>query len=148
MSTPIMPKPAAKRLGYIVKRTQQSLRTRMEQELRIYELTTPQYGVLSAVARTPKISNSDLAKASFVTPQTMQGIVATLEKRGLLERSSDPDHGRRLMAQLTSSGQKALKAADNGVIKIEAIMVGQIPSDEVEHAVKTLLACIENLAEK
>lgn len=148
MSSTIMSKPTAKRFGYILKRAQQTLRTRMDLELRAHELTTPQYAVLSAVAVSPGVSNADLAKAAFVTPQTMQGIIATLEKREMLERSPDPDHGRRLMTQLTASGRSALKAADATAIGIEAMMMSSISSHDVEHATETLLACIKNLAEK
>ena len=148
MSSPTMPAPDAKQFGYILKRAQQSLRARMDLQLRAHELTTPQYAVLSAVAASPGVSNADLAKAAFITPQTMQSIIATLEKRGLLERSPDPDHGRRLLTQLTANGRRAKNAADDAVSGVEAMMVGSISSRDVEHTTETLLACIENLAEK
>ena len=119
----------------------------MDLELRAYDLTTPQYAVLSAVAGSPGVSNADLAKAAFVTPQTMQAIIATLEKRGLLERSPDPDHGRRLMAQLTENGRKALDAADATITKLEAMMVSSVSSRDIEHTTEILLKCVENLAE-
>jgi DNA-binding MarR family transcriptional regulator len=135
------------RFGYILKRAQQALRARMDSELRLHKLTTPQYAVLTVVAATPDISNADLAKATFVTPQTMQGIIATLEKRGLLERSPDPQHGRRLMTQLTTSGEKAMRAADATIKRVEAIMVNSITVQDIEHATNTLFACIENLSE-
>jgi DNA-binding MarR family transcriptional regulator len=147
MSSKTMLEPVAQQFGYVLKRAQQSLRARMDLELRAHELTTPQYAVLSAVTVSPGISNADLAKAAFVTPQTMQGIIATLEKRGLLERSADPDHGRRLMAQLTANGRRAKKAADAAIKRIEAMMMSSIPSREVERATETLLTCIENLAD-
>lgn len=139
--------PLDQHFGYILKRAQQMLRTRMDNELRSHKLTTPQYAVLCAVSVTPNISNADLAKAAFVTAQTMQGIIATLEKRGLLERSPDPEHGRRLMAQLTGSGSKAVKAADATIERVEAKMISSISSREIEQATNTLLACIDNLAE-
>jgi len=147
MSNTIGSKPVAKRFGYILKRAQQSLRARMDLELRAHGLTTPQYAVLSAVAVSPGISNADLAKSAFVTPQTMQGIIAMLEKRGLLERSPDPDHGRRLMTQLTANGRRAMKSADATIKKVEAMMISSISSYEIKQATNTLLACIENLAE-
>jgi DNA-binding MarR family transcriptional regulator len=104
MSSIIPQKIIEKRFGYILKRAQQSLRTRMDRELKAHELTTPQYAVLVITATSPGISNADLARAAFVTPQTMQGIVSILEKRGLLERV--PGHGRRLIAQVTTTGHR------------------------------------------
>lgn len=40
----------------------------------------PQYNVLSAIETEPGICNAELARAAFVTAQSMQGIVANLAK--------------------------------------------------------------------
>lgn len=133
-------------LGYILKRAQQSLRIRVDTQLKAIEITLPQYAVLSNVAISPGISNADLAKAAFVTPQTMQGILSTLEKRNLLARSQDPEHGRRLMTQLTAEGQITMEAARIEMIKVEAMMLDGIPAHNIEQTTQTLLKCIENLA--
>ena len=136
----------AQHLGYILKRAQQSLRTRVDTQLRTMEITLPQYVVLSSVAMSPGISNADLAKAAFVTPQTMQGILSTLEKRNLLARSQDPEHGRRLMTQLTAEGQITMEAARIEMLKVKAMMTGSISDHDIEQTTQTLLKCIENLA--
>lgn len=133
-------------LGYILKRAQQSLRIKVDTQLKAIEITLPQYAVLSNVAISPGISNADLAKAAFVTPQTMQGILSTLEKRNLLERLQDPEHGRRLMTQLTVEGKIALETARIEMIKVEAMMLGSISDHDIEQTTQTLLKCIENLA--
>ncbi len=133
-------------LGYILKRAQQSLRIRVDTQLKAVEITLPQYAVLSNVAISPGISNADLAKAAFVTPQTMQGILSTLEKRNLLERSQDPEHGRRLMTQLTAEGKIAMETARIEMIKVEAMMLDSISDHDIEQTTQTLLKCIENLA--
>ena len=132
-------------LGYLLKRAQQSLRTKVDTQLRASEITLPQYAVLSTVAVSPGISNADLAKAAFVTPQTMQGIISTLEKRNFLVRSKDPQHGRRLMTQLTADGQTAMEAAQIEIIKVEHMMLNAIPAHDIEQATQTLLKCIGNL---
>ncbi len=72
-------------------------------------------------------------------PHKPQGIIATLEKRGLLKRSPDPDDGRRLKAQLTADGRSAMKAADTALLEIEGIVMGSVSSREIEHAIETLL---------
>ncbi len=60
------------------------------QALRSVSLTTPQYVVLSAVEAEPGMANPRLARAAFVTPQTMQAMLANLERDGLLRRLPDP----------------------------------------------------------
>ncbi|MBB1404666.1 MarR family transcriptional regulator [Pseudoalteromonas sp. SG44-5] len=132
-------------LGYLLKRAQQSLRTKIDSELRATEITLPQYAVLSTVAISPGISNADLAKAAFVTPQTMQGIISTLEKRNFLIRSKDPQHGRRLMTKLTNEGKTAMEAAQIEIIKVEKMMLNAIADRDIEFATQTLLKCIDNL---
>lgn len=126
-----MPDPMAKRLGYAVKRVQHALRTRVDEALRPLGLTAPQYAVLSAIELDPGISNAALARAAFVTPQTMQGIVSNLERSGLLRRTADPAHGRILRGELTPRGRKALGQAHALVTEIEAAIVASLSPDEV-----------------
>jgi DNA-binding MarR family transcriptional regulator len=56
------------------------LRVHMDDAICCFGITTPQYAVLSQLQSQPGISNSALARASFVTAQTMHGIVCNLEK--------------------------------------------------------------------
>ena len=85
-----MPPPMGKRLGYVLKRAQHALRIRMDEALLPLALTTPQYSVLSAVELAPGISNAALARAAFVTAQTMQGIVTNLERDGVAATNGGP----------------------------------------------------------
>lgn len=61
-------------VGYLLKRAQHALRTRMDAELRNHELTAPTYAVLAAVERTPGISNDERPFRPFMQ---MGGLVAT-----------------------------------------------------------------------
>src|SRR5277367_4602784 len=64
-----------KRLGYALKRAQHALRVRMDEVLRPLGLTTAQYAVICVIEQEAGISNAGLARAAFVTPQTMTGIL-------------------------------------------------------------------------
>src|SRR5271154_552758 len=85
-----------RRLGYELKRAQQALRNRMDAVLRPLGLTTAQYAVLCALEREDGASNANLAKAAFVTAQTMHGILTNMERGGLIKRIDDPTHGKIL----------------------------------------------------
>jgi DNA-binding MarR family transcriptional regulator len=78
MSSTDMPESVARRLGYALKRAQHMLRLRMDEELRPLSLTTPQYAVLCAIDAEAGISNARLARAAFVTAQTMQGVLSNM----------------------------------------------------------------------
>jgi DNA-binding MarR family transcriptional regulator len=148
MSSRSMPNPMAKRLGYCIKRAQAALRASMDQAMRPLGLTTPQYAVLSAIELHPGISNAALARAAFVTAQTMQGIVTNLEKAGLLVRGPDPSHGRILKGQLTARGQRVLTKAHDLIANVERTMLDGVPSVEAEKMASLLIRCADNLLSK
>lgn len=107
-------------LGYALKRAQQALRGHLDTELRNIGLTTPQYSVLAGLEFSEGLSSAELARRAFVTPQTMQSIIATLERDGLIKRTAHPVHGRVLTAELTPGGRSALRAAHQIVADAEA----------------------------
>ena len=98
-------------IGFSLKQAQQALRTRMDAQLREIGLTTPQYAVLAYLKVEAGASNAALARRAFVTPQTMQAILVTLEKSGFITRSPHPDYGRVQKTELTTAGDHAFEAA-------------------------------------
>lgn len=115
-------------LGYKLKQTQHSLRLRMDEALRTLDLTTPQYAVLAQLEFRPGISNAALAQSSFITAQTMHGIVANLEKRCLIQRKNDVSHGRTLCTELTNRGHKVVTQAHDMIRDVKARMLGTVQS--------------------
>jgi DNA-binding MarR family transcriptional regulator len=107
------------KLGYLLKMAQHALRREMDEALRPLDLSISRYAVIAELARTPGLSNADLARKAFITPQSMQGVLSNLEKAGLILRSSDENHGRRQPSQLTKEGQNLLKKADVIAKKVE-----------------------------
>lgn len=140
-----MPPIVAKRFGYALKRAQQALRASMDGALRPLHLTTPQYSVLCALEAEPGMSNARLARATFVTPQTMHGLLANLEKVSLLAREADPTHGRILRGRLTGRGQKVLARAHRAVAVIEDRMVASLGQAVSARMAAALTKCAEDL---
>jgi DNA-binding MarR family transcriptional regulator len=145
MSTVGMPDPMARRVGYCIKRAQSALRTRLDEVLRPLDLTAPQYAVLAAIELEPGISNAALARAAFVTPQTMQAIVANLERARLLVREADPMHGRVLKGELTANGRKRLTKAHILTAGVESAMLGPLSSGDAGKMAAWLRQCADNL---
>src|SRR4051794_3597610 len=105
--------------GYLLRQAWHSFRSAMDAALRAQGLTGPQYAVLSVLRRDPGISGADLARACNTTPQAMNGVLATLERDGLVERSPHPTHGRILQVSLTPEGERRLEAATPDVRALE-----------------------------
>lgn len=137
--------PMANRLGYVLKRAQHALRTSMDDHLSAIGLTTAQFNVLSCVGEQPGISNAALARFAFVTAQSMQGIVANLEKMGLLHRKPHRHHGRILETQLTLEGTKALASARKAIAGVESSLTAGFSEKEIGTLRSMLERCAENM---
>lgn len=146
MSTDGMPERVARRLGYALKRAQHALRTRMDDAMRRLGLTAPQYAVLTAVELEAGISNARLARAAFVTPQTMQGILANLEREGFLVREPDPSHGRILRTALTPRGRATIAEAHRIADEVEGIMIAGLGAGDAGRLAAMLSRCADDLA--
>ena len=109
-------------LGYVLKQTAHALGRRMEVATGAAGLSLPQFAALATLAERQGLSNADLARAAFVTAQSMQGVLAGLEAAGLVERRADPDHGRRRPAAITAAGRARLAQAEIRVAAVEAAL--------------------------
>lgn len=71
-----------------------------------------------------------------------------MEEKGLVERKSDPTHGRKINTLLTSSGKKILGEAHQIVKTIEQEMTAGLSADDVEATIKNLEHCVISLKEE
>ncbi|WP_217169418.1 MarR family winged helix-turn-helix transcriptional regulator [Streptomyces sp. AC512_CC834] len=117
--------------GYRLKRAHAALRGAMDQALRLHGLTVPQYSCLEVLAARPGLSNAELARATFVTRQSMNVVLRGLQDEGLLTRPATVDTGRARPASLTDEGRRRLHAAQGDVYAVEARMIRAIPADRL-----------------
>ena len=146
MSSELVPEPVAKRLGYALKRAQHALRVRMDEVLRPLGLTTAQYAVMCVIEQEAGISSAGLARAAFVTPQTMTGILTNLQRDGLLSREADPCHGRILRSELTPAGKRNLAQAHRVVGELEKIMLKTFGRVRAANLAELLSQCADDLS--
>jgi DNA-binding MarR family transcriptional regulator len=124
--------------GFLLVQAWHALSAAMDAALRPHDLTPPQYGVLSVLARDPGLSGADLARATSITPQAANEVLATLERKRLIERRPHPTHGRILQATLTDQGQRRLQAANPAVRALEAAIEDGFTADQIA-TIKTWL---------
>ena len=142
-----MTTPVYDRLGYLVKRLEQTLRNKMDKDLGVLGLTTPQYAALSVLELEPGLSNADVARRCFVTPQTMHQILLGLERAGLVERSAHPEHGRVQQTHLTARGKSLLNQAHDLVTTLETQMTSPLSETEYNRVARALEKCTEALTD-
>lgn len=73
-------------------------------------VTTAQIGLMRQLANEPGLSGADLARRLLISPQGVQLAITALERRGLVERKQDPQHGRILHSYLTDQGRTVVSA--------------------------------------
>ena len=132
-------------IGYLLKNAQHSLRTAMDATLRDLDVTTPQYAVLTFLEESPGLSSAQLARRAFVTPQTMNRIVANLEASGLVERGEHPELGRVLETRLTKRGRRLLGECQQRIDHVEARMVADLSLAEQRQLADLLERCTRAL---
>jgi DNA-binding MarR family transcriptional regulator len=74
--------------------------------VRPYGVTPTEMGALNRLVDEPGLSGAELARRMLVTPQAAQLSLTALEKRGLVERTPDANHGRIVRAHLTDEGRR------------------------------------------
>lgn len=134
-------------IGYSLKITQHRLRYRLEAELAGAGISAAQNAVLLAIRDNPQISNASLARAAFVTPQSMQGMLVTLERDGFILRTPHPMHGRIIMTELTEKGKATAVAGAAAADMVEKQMLSKLTSEESKLLGELLRRCADALEE-
>ena len=137
---------STERPGWLLKRAQDALNTAMTMALREHGATVPEYAALTALAEEPGMSNADLARRAYVTPQTMNQVLRELERRGWVGRHRHPEHGRILQAELTSDGRRVLGACHQAVSMVEERMLAGLGPAGRGQLITALQSCIAGLS--
>lgn len=128
-------------VGYALKQAAAALRTAMDSALRPLGLTVPQYACLELLGQRPGLSGAALARAAFVTRQSMNEVLRGLHARGLLDRPATARQGRSLPTELTAEGRYQLEAASGAVRTLERQMLNGLPPAARSRLREDLAAC-------
>jgi len=130
---------------WLLKQLQGALRAATDEVLAPLDLTASQAAVLSALAYGSQLSNAELARNSFVTPQSMGEILQSLEARGLIVRRPHPSGGRAMPAELTSQGAKQLLAVHLAMREIEERVLRDLEGEDRTRLRQLLERCLASL---
>ena len=134
-------------LGYLLKEAATALRVAMEDALRPLDLTVTAYSCLEILAQRPGSSNSDLARGAFVTRQSMNVLLQTLEREGLVTRPATAVEGRVLPVTLTDAGLRRREQASAVVKGVEDRMLAELSAPERAQAFDVLTRMTRALRE-
>jgi DNA-binding MarR family transcriptional regulator len=134
-------------LGYLLKQASSALRVAMEEVLRPLGMSVTHYSCLELLAQRPGLSNSELARGAFVTRQSMNVLLQTLERDGYVTRPAEAPVGKVLPTRLTARGRRSLDKATVAVRGVELRMLAGMTSTQQSDAFHSLQAMIQSLRE-
>jgi len=111
-------------------------------------LTLAESSALSRLERGGPATSSDLARVERISPQSMGVTVAALLERGLVERSRDPEDGRRIVLSITETGRRTVHDKRGARTEQIAAALRDGFSDAELDQLMSASALLERLAER
>ena len=90
----------------------------MQQGLREFDVTEPQWRILRVINDHGSTDTSGIAKACHLHAPSVTRILKELERRKLVERSTDPADRRRTLASLTPEGLRVVEMASQHIAAV------------------------------
>jgi DNA-binding MarR family transcriptional regulator len=125
-------------LSWLLTRCNRELGRQIDRVLDEVDLTEAQYGVLQALTHLKSASSATLARSVQVTPQAMVGLVAALERKGYITRTSHPGAGRVITTTVTALGQEAFDTAKRRIRALERNVRKALTDEEYDLVVTKL----------
>ncbi|GLH75311.1 transcriptional regulator [Bradyrhizobium sp. SSBR45G] len=118
-------------LAYLLRQAQAAARLSLDRALTSTGLTHPQFVVLTMLKAYPGLSGADCARIALLTPQTVNVIIANLERDGAIRKTPHPVHGRVLQWNLTRHGLALLARARLKAAAVERRLAGSLGKREL-----------------
>ena len=131
------------RTVYLLKRAETVVRNGLEACLQSLAVTPRQYITLSLLRDERDQSSADLARKAGITPQSMSETIATLIRKGWIERVENPEHRRILMTRLTESGEALLAECETAVDAMEENLLAGHSRSDLDTLRKSLRAIVK-----
>ena len=132
-------------LGMAIKNSSKSLERALDVEVRgLYGLSSSQWKVIIALSIQNGISQRDLAERIFVDGTTLVPIIDSMEKKGLVQRRTDPKDRRNNKIFLTAKSELLVDPIIESILRLRKIVYKNIPEKDVEFARDVLKKITEN----
>lgn len=134
---------------YLIKRLETEVTANMIKILGAYEITPSQFIILNFVGdNETDLSSAQLSRRFLMTPQSMNEVVTTLQRKELLERNTDPNHKRILRITLTDKGKEVLEICNAAMDVFEEKLLKKLKVKEKEVFRGSIGKILENLKEE
>lgn len=121
------------RTVYLIKRIETEVTAKMNKALTEYDITLSQFILLNFVNdHTDDLSSAQLSRRFNMTPQSMNEVVTTLQRKELIEKKVDADNKRVLRISLTEKGKETLILCNETIDSVEQELFGVLSGDDLQ----------------
>jgi DNA-binding MarR family transcriptional regulator len=129
--------------GHLLRRAHQRHTAIFQRLIGDSQLTPLQFAALVKLRDLGEVSQNQLGRLTAMDAATMQGVIKRLVARGLIVRRADPKDRRRLILNLSETGEAVIaRAVENGAEITRATLAPLTPADQ-----RTLLTLLAKIAE-
>jgi DNA-binding MarR family transcriptional regulator len=125
-------------IGYNLIELARKINQSITGELAKEQITFPQYRVLSRLFASGPITQSQLSEYLSLRSATLTPMIAGMVDRGWIQRSADPQDGRRYLLQLTEEGVDVRHRAFDIVMQYERTKLRTLGEEESDLLIKWL----------
>lgn len=125
-------------VGYNARRASLAIIEVFMERMAVYGLKVVDFSVLSLVAHNPGITSRQLCATLNVLPPNLVGLIASLERRGLIERHPHPSDGRAMGVHLTPAGVELTAQAEHTAAQLEVDATARLTSTERKTLIRLL----------
>lgn len=125
-------------VGYNARRAALSVIGVFMERMAVYGLKVVEFSVLSLVAHNPGVTSRQLCATLNVLPPNMVGLIAALERRGLIERRPHPSDGRAMGVHLTPAGLELTAQAEQTAAQLERDATARLTTAERKTLIRLL----------
>lgn len=119
-----------KSIGFLLSKGYQRAWAIMREEIEPYDLTPPQFALLSFLWREDGLTQVELSEKGQIDRSTIGGLIDRLERNGLLERRHHPqdrrayricltEQGKSMESTLSACAERAVKRFTSGLTESE-----------------------------
>jgi DNA-binding MarR family transcriptional regulator len=118
--------------AYLIGRLDRIVRRGLDERLREFGLTALGYTALTVLAARPGLSNAQLARRSFMTPQGMNQVIDALVDKGYVQRVRSTENRRIRRIELTERGTWVVEQCSDRVHDCELALLDALDEGERE----------------
>ena len=132
--------------GYTLSKIAQKLNENFTERLYMYNIDSREYGALSIVYDTPRLTQKEIGEKMVVDRTTMVQLIDSLESKELITRESNPKDRRQNLISLTKKGQEIVEKMWIELEQVEKEVIKTLPTvqKEILESINTYIKENEN----